>query len=253
MKIKTNTSFLGEKGGIRGWLCTNLAEFTRRMTMCWSVDYRENRRISKVPMLPQLSLKLKGTCQKLFSPVLTRLKGGVVNDAWVDAYETRPDEGDNWRMTANSLLWLQIMLLDTWLAENVDILMGAVPREVVVPATPAEAKECAENALKCPQDSTAWNPARMRFVRLWLRKLVKGSAGGEGMSYLSTGRQIPEKDRWLNMRDGSDPGVLEDKERWRLTDAVLTLRAVLMYVRLKQMNDSSKLLELRKFDVGSSF
>ncbi|KAG8802958.1 hypothetical protein FRC17_006297, partial [Serendipita sp. 399] len=135
-----------------------------------------------------------------------------------------------------------ISLLDTWLARHVDVMVqeSAMP-ELSVPANLAGAELCAQSASSVLNQSTGWNPPRLRFCRMYLARLANG-VGQMGSSFMSTGATFQDRRMgWKEMLIGTE-------EQWVMADAVLTLRAVCQHTRLMLMMDSSPLLRLRKFD-----
>ncbi|CAG8622170.1 10345_t:CDS:2 [Acaulospora colombiana] len=119
-EYKTVNNYGCQFGGIRGWLSTNLSEFTLRMSRIWSQDHDPNLAIHPVPLLTQL---------------FAVLQAGALSKEWGERYNHKQEEGNGWKLPVNSLLWMQISLLDTWLARHVDIMVGgtAMP-ELSVPA-----------------------------------------------------------------------------------------------------------------------
>lgn len=225
---KTVNNWGCEYGGMRGWLTTSLAEFTLRISKCWTVEAVSGA----VPILPQL---------------IPFLSTGTLDCEWGKNYNLDPDEGHHWRMTTNSLLWLQIMMLDTWIAHRVDIIMGGGGGivEVSVPAVLETAERCARAASQLAE-TTAWKPARLKFTRHYLKRLAEG-VDGKGASCMSTlGDRHGPGGGWGGMAEGK----LND---WIAVDAVLTLRAVLMATRLEMMKDSSILWQLRRLDPVVTF
>ncbi|KAG8862194.1 hypothetical protein FRC20_011317 [Serendipita sp. 405] len=214
-------------GGIRGWLSTNMAAFTLKMSQVWTCE-RENRHgFQPVPILSQL---------------LPVLRAGALSQSWGEDYNFNQEKGNGWRLPATALLWLQISLLDTWLARHVDVMVqeSAMP-ELSVPATLQAAELCAQSANSVLNQSTGWNPPRLRFCRMYLARLANG-VGQMGSSFMSTAQTFEDRRMgWKEMPIGTE-------EEWVMVDAVLTLRAACQHTRLMLMMDSSPLLRLRKFD-----
>ncbi|KAJ7697852.1 hypothetical protein B0H17DRAFT_1130132 [Mycena rosella] len=90
-----------EFGGIRGWSMSTLAEFVKKASECWIVDSQVNQ----VPVLPTLRRLLE---QGEFSP------------EWGRKYSAKmitfDQEAKGWVPRAETMCWIQIMLLDTWIA-----------------------------------------------------------------------------------------------------------------------------------------
>jgi hypothetical protein len=226
--FKTVNNYGCQFGGIRGWLSTNFAEFTLRMSRpnVWPCQL-SSQKFGPVPLLSQLH------------PVM---KSGSMSKAWAERYSYQQEEGNGWKLPVTSLLWLQICLLDTWLARNVDIMMGdtAMP-ELTVPAELKHAEACANAASGTLTQSTGWNPPRLQFCRLYLNRLASG-VRGKGTSFMSTTERLSDR------REGWEKMLTGTPEEWVITDAVLTLRAACQHTRFMIMRDSSSLLRLRTFD-----
>jgi hypothetical protein len=226
-EYKTVNNYGCQFGGIRGWLSTNLSEFTLRMSRIWPQEHDPNLAIHPVPLLPRL---------------FAVLQAGALSKEWGERYNHRQEEGNGWKLPVNSLLWMQISLLDTWLARHIDIMVGgtAMP-EQSVPANISAAEQCAKAARQVLKQSTGWNPPRLRFCRMYLAKLANG-VDGKGPSFMSTGEVFADKKMgWTGMPTGTP-------EVWMIADAVLTLRAACQHTRFMLMKDSSPLLRMRNFD-----
>lgn len=217
---KTANNYGCEYGGARSWLSTNLSEFTMRMSKVWVVD----RMTDHVPILPQIS---------------PFLKDGTLSVGWREE-----PEFEKWTPNASTLLWLQITMLDTWISHHIHIIMGSPEDdEAAVPADQATAKAYAAKPRGIPDHATAWHPVRLQFARDYLGILADGDLGVVA-SCMSPGFEpevvIETKPKcWDSMPTGKPAD-------WTAIDAVLTLRAVLMYVRLESLKDSSVFLELRR-------
>ncbi|KDQ50468.1 hypothetical protein JAAARDRAFT_585699 [Jaapia argillacea MUCL 33604] len=234
--FKAANNYGCEFGGLRGWLSTNLAVFTSRVARCWPVDSITD----SVPILPRLYAVLKDDelqpewC-KTYDQAHVAVEGKVV----------KGDEGPGWRMTANSLLWLQITMLDTWIGRKADLLTGRVSDEVAVPADLVTATTQANISMLLPQ-TTAWKKSRMEFARAYLARLAEG-VDGRAVSCMSMGvgdgvaEQTLGPAGWENMPFGNP-------DDWAVMDAVLTLRSMLLVTRFENLNNSSVLLRLRHFD-----
>lgn len=216
-----------EQGGMRGWLSGNFAEFTLRMSKCWVVPATT----AKVPLLSHLR------------PVF---RDGTLDAGLGAKYNSTlnrnpNDQGKEWKMRANSLLWLQIMMFDTWIAHRIETIMGNdTTGDAPVPTDAESATRCkvASDGL----DITGWKKSRLAFTLKYLERLAEG-INGKGTSCMSTGKKRfanPEIG-WANMAEG-------DQRDWASVDAVLTLRAIVMATRYEMMKDSSALLDLREVD-----
>ena len=247
---KSASNYGCEHGGLRGWLSTNLAEFTYRVSECWNVSGITDN----VPILAQLRSVVKEGgidrewCEK-YDAMASFLHADHGNEK-SDFNRVRVSDdnsGPGWSMSANSLLWMQITMLDTWIGRRIDIMTGSVLEEVAVPSDRKQASACQRSALNLKQ-TTAWKASRMKFARQYLVRLAEGASGGAGrraVSCMASGLTNPEPS--LGQPSWSDMpfGMAHD---WAAIDAVLTLRSILMFARLERMNDSSILIRLQKFD-----
>lgn len=227
--FKTANNWGSESGGVRGWLVGNLSEFTFRMSRCWSAGITEER----VPILPHL---------------LSSLKDGTLDAKWGKNYNSAVgsyDQGSTWKMNANSLFWIQIMMFDTWIARRVEMIMGErLPNaDLSVPADEASARMCASLPVN-KSDTTGWKRSRSTFM-IYYNQRVAESFDGRGSSCMSG--QMYEQG-WAGISNGWAGMPKGKAEDWAAVDAVLTLRAVVMAARLELMNDSTVLLELQEFD-----
>lgn len=222
-EYKTASNYGCQLGGIRGWLCTNLAEFTLRVSRLWQSEPTTGD-YNPVPIVPQL-----------YSLVTT----GALSKEWREGYQMPEGLKKSWKLPATAMLWFQITLLDTWIARHVDIIIGetAMP-EMSVPAEFRTAELCAKATTVLDQ-STGWNPPRLRFCRLYLARLANG-VGKTGPSFMSKTKLEDRLMGWNQMPVGAP-------EQWLIIDAVLSLRAVLMHTRYMLLKDSSSLLSM-KFD-----
>ncbi|KAJ7590341.1 hypothetical protein C8J56DRAFT_826276 [Mycena floridula] len=221
---KTANNWGCEHAGMRSWLATNMTEFVWRITKCWTNLNEADYSRSPVPILSQL--------QGLLS-------SGTLDRTWGINYNIRGDRGRHWKGHANSLLWLQIMMFDTWIAQRVDIITGGTGRdEVSVPAT-IEAAQWAKDFPINQTETTGWKVDRLNFAREYLTSLAEG-IHGQSPSCMSP-TTVPSQTLW----EGLSSSNAED---WYAVDAVLTLRASVMATRLELMKDSSILLELRERD-----
>ncbi|KDQ49214.1 hypothetical protein JAAARDRAFT_51853 [Jaapia argillacea MUCL 33604] len=235
--FKAANNYGCEYGGLHSWLSTNLAVFTSRLARCWPVDGITD----SIPIL---------------SCLYTILMEDALGTEWCKVYHQgdvtladQTDSGDeelDWKMTANSLLWMQIMMLDTWIGRKVDLLTRRVSDEVAVPADLAAATTCANISMQLLQ-TTVWKKSRMEFARAYLVRLVEGVDGnpvscismgvGDGVAQPTLGPA-----GWENMPFGSP-------EHWAAIDAVLTIRSMLLVYQLEIMNDLSALLRLHRFNL----
>lgn len=226
-EFKTVNNYGCQFGGIRGWLSTNLAEFTLRMSHVWRCKNYTGNDFEPVPILSQL---------------FTVLKTGALSEDWGEKYNYKQEEGEGWKLPATSMLWLQITMLDTWLARHTDLIMAdtAMP-EPTVPADIPMAEQCARAASQFLNQTTGWNPPRLQFCRMYLARLA-GGIGQVGTSFMSNSERFPDSRMgWKDMQLGTP-------DQWAIVDAVMTLRAACQHTRLMLLHDSSPLLRLRKFD-----
>ncbi|KAF8074598.1 hypothetical protein FPV67DRAFT_1474157 [Lyophyllum atratum] len=206
--IKVANDWGDENGGLRGWFCTGFTEFTVRMSMCWVVRAMGDR----VPILPQLS---------------GALLAGELDASWAQQYKMNlghEDRGPGWEMSVGSVLWIQIMMLDTWISRHVECIMGEpLNADLSIPVDTAAALRCA--ALRDNQTSNrGWKRSRIRLVEGWK---------GRGASCLTTAERHLLNDGWIDMPVGR-------AEDWANVDAALTLRA--------SMKDSTVLLDPQTLD-----
>ncbi|KAE9411592.1 hypothetical protein BT96DRAFT_1011376 [Gymnopus androsaceus JB14] len=235
-----------EYGGLRGWLVTNLAEFTYRISQCWKVqvEYQPNY---QVPILSNLKHVLRD---------------GSLNRAWGVNYTqkraeahgqkgTNSDRNNLWRMQISTLLFLQIMLFDSWLASHCEMLMNnGESSEYTAPAPLALAEQAKNSDENNTLMTTGWRKCRAEFTVHYLRRLANGR-NGRSPSCIGV-EEVPDEtpvsidiavqeERWQDMPIGG-------ARQWMIFDAVFTLRAITMAARLESLKDSSVLLDLRSFD-----
>ncbi|RDB16585.1 hypothetical protein Hypma_002828 [Hypsizygus marmoreus] len=222
--FKTANNWGCEFGGVRGWLISNFAEFSLRMSKCWVVSSMTN----KVPVMPQI--------RPYFAD-------GTLNAKWGRNYNanlSNEDRGDGWRMRANSLLWLQIMFFDAWIARRVELIIKeSASADVGVPVdfeTATRASMMAANNLQV----SGWKKSRLIFTRHYLARLAEG-VDGKGASCMSSDEKLDPTIGWAGMPVGN-------ASDWADVDAVLTLRAVTLVARLELMKDSIALVDLRELD-----
>ncbi|KAF5335857.1 hypothetical protein D9758_016703 [Tetrapyrgos nigripes] len=231
-------------GGVRGWLVGDLTEFTYRMSQCWGRP--EGCERYAVPMLSSLK---------------SALKAGSLNRDWGLAYnQNRPDRGNTWRMHVNALLVLQLLLFDTWLASQADIMAGDGSCELTAPADVESAKKI-KSLPEYEQRVTGWKRTRCQLTRDYLNRLADGLEG-KGASCMglndetsSTSEDVEDSSSTTVIQDDKDVETLEkgwegmrigEPGQWARFDAVVTLRAVTMAARLELLKDSSVLLDCQE-------
>ncbi|KAF9466854.1 hypothetical protein BDZ94DRAFT_1249945 [Collybia nuda] len=216
-----------EQGGMRGWLATNFAEFTLRMSKCWVVS----ETTAQVPVLPHLHPFFR-------NGTLDAALGAKYNST---LYRNSNDQGEKWKMRANSLLWIQITMFDTWIAHRIESMMGNdTVGDAPVPAD-------LDTATRCKVESggveiSGWKKSRLSFALPYLERLAEG-LNEKGASCMST-----SKKRFANPELGWADMPVGTPHDWAVIDAVLTLRAIVMATRYEMMKDSSALLDLQEFD-----
>ena len=242
--FKTANNWGCEYGGLRGWLTTNFSEFTVRMSKCWVVS----KMTDKLPVLSPLkplfvSGTLDATWGRRYNAKDNLEERRMLADSYNSPIPGTEDSYEEGRMQANSLFWLQIMMLDTWIARKVEIIMtGSAPADVSVPVDmelAAEVASMAKNAVL----TSRWKATRIAFTRHYLVRLVEG-VDGLASSCMSASEAMFNTEGWEQWK-GMPVGNATD---WADVDAALTLRAVVMVARLELMKDSSALLELRDLD-----
>ena len=225
--FKTANNWGCESGGMRGWLVTDFAEFADRLSNCWEV----RGMVEAVPILPH------------FKPLFA---SGGLNEEWGKRYNANlgnEDKGEGWRMRANTLLWLQITMFDTWIARKVELIMTGVSNaDVSVPVDKDTAAKAALMARNKKLFATRWKKSRLAFARLYLARLADGIGGKAASCMTESGEKLRPETGWDNMKSGSKA------KDWADIDAVLTIRAVVMAVRLELMKDSTALLDLKDLD-----
>jgi hypothetical protein len=233
-EYKLANNWGAEFGGIRAWSMSSGAEFVKMVSLCWEVDSQAE----EVPILGDLRALLQ--------------EGGLT-PTWGKKYTSKlkrfSDEQPGWKAEAQTLCWIQCMMLDTWIARRVDLLMSGVTDEASVPVDSVTAKNCAKMAVAGDDEfkgkTTGWKRCRAAFSSHYLTRLADGiievdtgapvgvscmsPAGGKG----ATG--------WKEMPKGSP-------NDWATLDAVLSLRAVVMATRLELMYNTDVFLELLEFD-----
>ncbi|KAF7357603.1 hypothetical protein MSAN_01356700 [Mycena sanguinolenta] len=223
-----------EHAGIHGWSMSSGTEFVKRVSECWSVSGQSEQ----VPIMPALR---------------NLLEDGRLNLDWAKAYNSKmatknQREG---RVKAGTLCWIQIMMLDTWIARQVDLLILKDSDEAAIPVDLKTAKERAKPSDMSGDEkrkTTGWKRCRSRFIRLYLARLADGividsdpdGPQSVGVSCMSPGGGLGATG-WEGMETG-------DGKDWAELDAVLTLRAVLMATRMELMYNTDVFLALRDFD-----
>ncbi|KAF9065385.1 hypothetical protein BDP27DRAFT_1228912, partial [Rhodocollybia butyracea] len=233
-----------EYGGLRGWLITNLAEFTYRISQCWKVEYQPNTH--HVPILSNLKHVLRdGSLNRAWGVNYTQKRTEVYSQKG-----TASDRNKIWRMQVSTLLFLQIMLFDSWLGNHCDMLMNnGESSEYTAPVSltlAAKARNHPDNV----EETSGWKKCRVDFTVHYLRRLANGRNGrspscigveevlDEG--FVTVDKAVQEE-RWQDMPIG---GALQ----WMIFDAVFTLWAITMAARLEIMKNSSVLLDLGSVD-----
>ncbi|KAJ7778895.1 hypothetical protein B0H14DRAFT_3587017 [Mycena olivaceomarginata] len=189
-----------ENGGVRGWSMGTGAEFARQ-----------------VPILAEL--------HKL-------IEEGHLSVEWGKGYNANlnrnSDNSKEFRAQADTLCWLQSMMLDTWTARQIDLLILKDTDEAAVPVDIATANK---------------NPDAGSPDINYLARLADGISredGRVGASCMSPNGGIGAAG-WVGMPVGKP-------KDWATLDAVLSLRAVLMATRFELMYNTDVFLELQRFD-----
>ncbi|KAK7039193.1 hypothetical protein VNI00_010098 [Paramarasmius palmivorus] len=235
-----------EYGGLRGWLTTNLAEFTYRISQCWKVDRSNNH---QVPILSNLKNALRdGSLNRDWGTNYTQKRAEVNSQKGVSS-----DRGKLWRMQVGTLLFLQTMLFDTWLASHCEMIMNdGECSEYVAPTLVSQAEQARSRPENNVLEVTGWKKCRLDFTLHYLRRLANGRNGRSpscmGVDDTPDASGAPltvdvavQEERWQDMPIG-------EARQWMTFDAVFTLRAVTTATRLELLKDSSVLLDLEEFD-----
>ncbi|KAJ7807819.1 hypothetical protein B0H14DRAFT_3763642 [Mycena olivaceomarginata] len=182
---------------------------------CWEVDSQAE----EVPILGDLRALLQ--------------EGGLT-PTWGKKYTSKlkrfSDEQPGWKAEAQTLCWIQCMMLDTWIA-----------RRASVPVDSVTAKNCAKMAVAGDDEfkgkTTGWKRCRAAFSSHYLTRLA------DGIIEVDTGASVGVScaTGWKEMPKGSP-------NDWATLDAVLSLRAVVMATRLELMYNTDVFLELLEFD-----
>ncbi|KAJ7337540.1 hypothetical protein DFH08DRAFT_939031 [Mycena albidolilacea] len=246
-----------ERGGIRGWASNLGTEFVKRVSEVWRVDQQSEQ----VPILYEL--------QK-------HLEDGSVNREWAQSLGENSSE-QVWKPTAETLLWLQCSLLDSWIARQVDLLILGTTDEASLPVDFETAKRLAERHARDGADpnrkrkakilTTGWKRSRAIFIRLYLARLADGilaadgtrlgvscmSAGGgfgaEGWRDMQMAHSSSNTQNALgNIDPAPEPEEAKIQHKWAAIDAALSLRAVLIATRFGLLNNTSVFLDLWRFD-----
>ncbi|KAJ7602256.1 hypothetical protein B0H17DRAFT_1222832 [Mycena rosella] len=221
-----------EHGGVRGWSMSTGAEFVRKVSDCWNAAGQTEQ----VPILAEL--------HKL-------IEKGHLSVKWEKEYNANLDRNNDnsqeFRAQADSLCWLQCMMLDTWIARRIDLLILKDTDEAAVPVDFFTANKYAAMAIsdtdRAKGRTTGWKKSRCRFTKYYLARLAEGISwedGQVGVSCMSPNGGIGAAG-W----DGMPVGEPED---WATLDAVLSLRAVLIATRFELMYNTDVFLELQRFD-----
>ncbi|KAJ7486460.1 hypothetical protein FB451DRAFT_1362853 [Mycena latifolia] len=222
-----------EHGGVRSWAMSVGAEFVRKVSECWVVPGQ----VEQVPVLANLRKPLEQ---------------GEFSLEWGRRFSTKTfdQEAKDWTPKAETLCWIQLMMLDTWIARRVDLMIlgKAKTEEASVPVDATTARTCALLAMIGADDSkgktTGWKGSRSSFIRLYLARLADGIVQKDGtrigVSCMSPGGGIGSAG-WEGMSVG-------EPNDWSVLDAALSLRAVLMATRLELLYNTDVFLELQEFD-----
>ncbi|KAJ6471892.1 hypothetical protein C8R45DRAFT_1013492 [Mycena sanguinolenta] len=218
--------------GIRGWSMAPGAEFVKRVSECWSVP----EQLNQVPILPALR---------------SLLQDGRFGLEWAKTYSSKiaiKDQKEG-RVKAGTLCWIQIMMLDTWIARHVDLLVLKDSDEAAIPVDLKTAKDRAKPFDQSEKgQTTGWKRSRSRFIRLYLARLADGiviDSEPEGSKSVAVSCMSPDGGVGVAGWEGMETGVAKD---WMDLDAVLSLRAVLLATRMELMYNTDVFLELREFD-----
>ncbi|KAJ7090993.1 hypothetical protein C8R44DRAFT_990593 [Mycena epipterygia] len=202
-----------EHGGIRGWAMSSGAEFVKRASECWIVP----RQAEEVPILPDLRRVLE---EGDFGPEWGRKHSAKSFD----------EENKRWMPTAETLCWIEIMMLDSWIARRVDLMILGQTDEASVPVDSKTAKHNAFVAMGADDEpkgkTTGWKRSRSSFIRQYLARLADGGIRAAGWEQMPVG--------W--------------PDDWAVLDAVLSLRAVLMATRFELLYNTDIFLKLQEFD-----
>ncbi|KAF7345611.1 hypothetical protein MVEN_01580100 [Mycena venus] len=232
-EYKLANNWGAECGGIRGWSMGSGAEFVRRASPCWQVASQTQQ----VPILAELR------------PLLQQ---GHLSQAWGRAFTSKfkrfSPEHKGEKPEAGTLCWIQCMMLDTWIARQVDLLMLGTTDEAAIPVDVATANKFAKMAVDGGASSkgltTGFKKCRALFIRHYLARLADGimtdSGDRIGVSCMSPGGGMGAAG-WEGMPVG-------DPNDWAALDAVLSLRAVVMATRLELLYNTDVFLELLQFD-----
>ncbi|KAJ7240888.1 hypothetical protein C8J57DRAFT_1192913 [Mycena rebaudengoi] len=232
-EFKLTDNWGAEDGGIRSWCMGSGAEFVKLVAPLWLVHTQSEH----VPILP------------LIRPLL---ENGTLDSSWGRTYNSSRIKfsrslysASNAQACAQMLLFTQVMLLDTFIARQVDLMMQGTADEAAVPVDILTAANYARLAREAGAGGTGFKKSRSTFMRYYLARLADGAAVEEngmpvGVSCMSSPGSAIGPAGWADM-----PGDAND---WATIDAVLTLRAVVMAARLELMYDTSRLLDLQDFD-----
>ncbi|KAF7371175.1 hypothetical protein MSAN_00753000 [Mycena sanguinolenta] len=230
--FKLANNWGAEHAGVRGWSMAPGTEFVKRVSECWSVA-EQMRQVAILPVLRSL------------------LEQGRFSLDWAKTYNSRiaiKDEKEG-RVKAGTLCWIQIMMLDTWIARQVDLLMLNDSDEAAIPVDFKTAKDRAKPFDKSDKGkTTGWKRARSRFIRLYLARLADGiviDSESEGSRSVGVSCMSPGGGIGVAGWEGMETGSAKD---WMDLDALLSLRAVLLATRMELMYNTDVFLELQEFD-----
>ncbi|KAJ7824993.1 hypothetical protein B0H14DRAFT_2596899 [Mycena olivaceomarginata] len=186
-------------------------------------------------------------------PILAELhkliEEGHLSVEWGKGYNANlnrnSDNSKEFRAQADTLCWLQSMMLDTWIARRIDLLILKDTDEAAVPVDIATANKYAAMAVSDTDHAKGrtigWKKSRCRFTRYYLARLADGISredGRVGASCMSPNGGI-DAAGWVGMPVGKP-------KDWATLDAVLSLRAVLMATRFELMYNTDVFLELQR-------
>ncbi|KAJ7059766.1 hypothetical protein C8F01DRAFT_1145587 [Mycena amicta] len=222
--FKLANNWGAEHGGVRGWCMTPLTDFVRRVSDHWEVESQS----AQVPILGEL---------------LGLLRDNQLDLDWARTHNAKVairDEAQG-RVKAGTLFWLQVMMLDSWIALHVDLLVEGESHEPAVPVDAPTARACAAKLEGATHGSTGWKRARSTFLRRYLARIADGvlrqTEDGKPPSSVGVSCMSPDGDIGPSGWDGMEG----DAQAWATLDAVLTLRSVLMTNRFLLMNNTDTL------------
>ncbi|KAJ7736297.1 hypothetical protein B0H16DRAFT_1466742 [Mycena metata] len=219
-EYKLVSNWGAEYGSIRGWAITSSAEFVRSG--------------SEVPILGEIG---------------ALLETGNLGTAWGTAYNSTVKrfarENKLWKPYTGTLCWIQLMMLDTWIAQRVDLLMQGITDQALIPVDEATANKYAFLAVQGPKTkrtTSGRKHPRALFILHYLAHLADGIIDNQGtrvgVSCMSPGNGHGAAG-WAGMELGN-------ADDWAALDAMLTLRAILMATRLELMFNTDVFLEFQQ-------